>query len=1345
MTINHIFHISDIHIRVGDSERSREQEYLAAFAKLFEELKASPSIRKALIVVTGDLFHNKHLIGPPGIEIAVQLLRGLSELAPTVVIRGNHDYRQDMPLEKDLISALTAYNIPNLHYFNETGCYEIENIGIGLVAIQDALLANSTSGISKSLPPFPSIKDFSEDVSHRIALFHGSITRARLQNGILYESADGYPLEWFDEYDLVLLGDIHLQQVNRATKVAYHGSSTANATKLNTYRVQKGTWAYPGSLVQQDFGEPLLGHGYLHWDLRKGEVTEHHIHNPYGIVKLQMGGDEVAHVILQKDTLMPLAKALLEPWFPTSLQVRVLGKGIKCNAELLDQIRRGLQDNGRTVLSICEMYAPAKEVGKGLSEEGEGEGEAFDLVSLNSPDTWKQYILENCTDSVVQKNTGWHTWLTKPDQLLIPMTGIPESVRIGVQTLNDKLFKLVEVYQKEVEAQAKESVRGSVILKQLEWSWLFNYGAKNHFNFSELEGQLVVLNAKNGHGKSNFFETICLALFGEGFPSRENTNYSTAIINSQIPANTNASTRIVFGVNGSDYCIERVFRIMTGKNNIHQDVLTLRSLPSYEIVKQGSLAVKGWLAVHVGSKSAFLSSCMLTQDGDCNFFGLEKSEQKKLIDNIFSLNAVQKLEGLLKEACKAHGSVSALLSSYLAGVKEQKKGDATKEQLIEVVTGLEGRLMELEGMAAMVHGDWSSLSPRTFERGLDEYEADLRGLMGGVAGDLVALKREQAVLESKVGVKEVTKVERPPGEFVDEKALMRLSDLRNERNRLLTGGTAQSDLSISKCRSILEEWKNWELGWKGLGFTGAVEIPDLTDLRAKAHAAERHLDKLLLERVEGAPHRVSTVGQLRMAFAKIEDQLSNCKTAATFERRIELLQKVEREYPLLEAEWKKIVNDLAAAGQLIQEYETYPFNPSCSACKAQPWKAALEAAKTQRTRLLDEKKRVKPLMDSYDDEYGSLEVVQELLKEEEEGLGSRRDLEELRTRTEQWIKVGEWILDEKKARLENDRLQKELQIMEEKRGKAQLYETERAQWLDRGSAASATLRKLLDAELNNLEQWSQWHAWNGYSRLIEVEGLIEKAEVHRKRTELSAIVEAYPAFLEEQRLLEERGDLLLLLQKARDRLGEGRGGEEVRDALKDVDVRQELLRLLSTAFKGYREWLYVAKLAPMLRQGVNGLLEHMCEGRPLFLEPEWLSTIDTFTWFLKDGSSRVVIEKASGFQRFITGMAMRIAMSRLGVCKVVYQNLIIDEGFTACDGENLEKVPAFLRRLLADGSCKGILLATHLDELKVRLEKQIRISRDELSGIACLQIGTYALPVPPPVLKGKKTKVALIP
>jgi DNA repair exonuclease SbcCD ATPase subunit len=141
------------------------------------------------------------------------------------------------------------------------------------------------------------------------------------------------------------------------------------------------------------------------------------------------------------------------------------------------------------------------------------------------------------------------------------------------------------------------------------------------------------------------------------------------------------------------------------------------------------------------------------------------------------------------------------------------------------------------------------------------------------------------------------------------------------------------------------------------------------------------------------------------------------------------------------------------------------------------------------------------------------------------------------------------------------------------------------------------------------------------------------------------------------------------------------------------------------------------------------------------LEPEWLGTIDTFSWFLRDGTSRTIIEKASGFQRFITGMAMRIAMSHLGICKVAYENLIIDEGFTACDGENLEKVPSFLKKLLADKLYKGVMLATHLEDLKVCGDKQVGIERNAVTGMARLCVGTHWNVVPPKEPKVSKRGV----
>jgi DNA repair exonuclease SbcCD nuclease subunit len=297
MPITSIYHLSDIHIRAGNSERSREHEYLSVFDNLFKTLESIKS-EESIIVLTGDLFHNKHRLEPHGMRLAIKLFKGLAKLARTYVIRGNHDYRQDAPEELDLIGAFNEYDIPNLFYMDDTGTFEVDNVGFGLVAIQDALLRNSTSGIAAELPEFP-VPDFSEAVDTTVALFHGSVIHAKLQNGQTIDR-EGYPLEWFKGYDKILLGDIHLQQVNKTLKQTSALKYNETSTQLSTYQCKKGTWAYPGSLLQQDFGEPLLGHGLLHWDLEADTVTEHHIHNPYGYVTVRLVANQL-EVFLRKD------------------------------------------------------------------------------------------------------------------------------------------------------------------------------------------------------------------------------------------------------------------------------------------------------------------------------------------------------------------------------------------------------------------------------------------------------------------------------------------------------------------------------------------------------------------------------------------------------------------------------------------------------------------------------------------------------------------------------------------------------------------------------------------------------------------------------------------------------------------------------------------------------------------------------------------------------------------------------------------------------------------------------------------------------------------------------------
>jgi DNA repair exonuclease SbcCD ATPase subunit len=450
--------------------------------------------------------------------------------------------------------------------------------------------------------------------------------------------------------------------------------------------------------------------------------------------------------------------------------------------------------------------------------------------------------------------------------------------------------------------------------------------------------------------------------------------------------------------------------------------------------------------------------------------------------------------------------------------------------------------------------------------------------------------------------------------------------------------------------------------------------------------------------------------------------LESLLDVADYKAKITDLEKHEQDYPATEVAWKTCVRDLGRYTALIKEYDTFPFNPKCDACKAQPWKMALDDARDQKVKLTEERKRLKPLMDTYDEQFSGLEEIQTLLKAQRDGLKLRLSLEE---------RIGAIVSAQAWTRLQ--------ETVERLRLNAQFQE-ESLLWAAKEKGALLRLRALLHESILSASQWLKWYQWQTKERLESVENSIQKAELWHKRKTLLEIIGAFDSWLLEQRLLQERQELQLKVGRIQEELQrlEAADSEAVRDALTLVDVRRELLGHLSVAFKGYREWLYTKKLGPLLQEAVSDLLKHVCEARPLFLEPEWLPAIDTFSWFLRDGASRTIIEKASGFQRFITGMAMRIAISHLGICKVAYENLIIDEGFTACDMENLEKVPAFLKKLLSDGLYKGVMLATHLEDLKVCGDKQVAIQRDTVTGMAHLSIGTYLDVVP--VKEPKKTK-----
>ena len=85
--IQHIYHLSDIHIKNDE----RHDEYAVVFERTYKKLKKEIKDKNALIVLTGDIMDYRSDNNLAAGLIASNFFKTLSSIAPTIMIAGNHD------------------------------------------------------------------------------------------------------------------------------------------------------------------------------------------------------------------------------------------------------------------------------------------------------------------------------------------------------------------------------------------------------------------------------------------------------------------------------------------------------------------------------------------------------------------------------------------------------------------------------------------------------------------------------------------------------------------------------------------------------------------------------------------------------------------------------------------------------------------------------------------------------------------------------------------------------------------------------------------------------------------------------------------------------------------------------------------------------------------------------------------------------------------------------------------------------------------------------------------------------------------------------------------------------
>ena len=128
MVYNCIVHIADVHIRTN-----RIQEYIEVFNKLFKSIKSN--IENPLILLCGDIIHNKSKITPEVIKLTNYLLNGLGDLGDVILISGNHDMIEHNNSRDKFLEVIEKHK--RIRYINKSDRYIFDNISLAISTLDD--------------------------------------------------------------------------------------------------------------------------------------------------------------------------------------------------------------------------------------------------------------------------------------------------------------------------------------------------------------------------------------------------------------------------------------------------------------------------------------------------------------------------------------------------------------------------------------------------------------------------------------------------------------------------------------------------------------------------------------------------------------------------------------------------------------------------------------------------------------------------------------------------------------------------------------------------------------------------------------------------------------------------------------------------------------------------------------------------------------------------------------------------------------------------------------------------------------------------------------------------------
>lgn len=582
--------ISDIHWR----GITRHQEYTEAFNRLYDKIKA---IKPDLIINTGDSFHTKTQgITPEVIEKLTWMFRSLDEIAPTITILGNHDGNLSNNDRQDIVSPIfDALRLPRSILCKQSFSFNLED---KLPQIKDASKFRFHIYSPFDQDNWDKIQIDSRRIN--IGLFHGSMLGCETDQDFMLIEAEA-DLSYFKNIDFLLLGDIHKHQWI--------------SKRMDKDEVLKPWAAYPGSLIQQNFGE-IESKGFLVWDLREKndwDVNFHQLENKMPFITIPWM-DNVF------DTIQNVAVERKENAFLPGTRYRI------SSSQALSQIE-------------------TKQLINELKENKKADEVTFKYEFINRLDTID-------TDKGLSlSKTNLKTNIDGLQELFLQyLEAHKENISLTKEQLALAQDKIKD-YLKQVNLQEPDLLHRNVswTVKNLEFNNIFRYGEKNSIDFKNLDG-IVGIFGPNKTGKSSIIGSLMYGLFNTTDRGPVKSSY---IINKN---KNNCSVDVTFNVDNTDYLARRqTSRVISKKQKDDDKTVTTLNLYRLEDGKKIELnsitreETDREIKKLIGTSNDFLLTALSSQ-GDMNKFINEGATQRKaILSKFLNLDLFEKLHSLCKE------------------------------------------------------------------------------------------------------------------------------------------------------------------------------------------------------------------------------------------------------------------------------------------------------------------------------------------------------------------------------------------------------------------------------------------------------------------------------------------------------------------------------------------------------------------------------------------------------------------------------------------------------------------------------------------------------------------------